>query len=135
MEQHLQYLADFVVTVHFAYVAFVVLGLLLTIVGAVCGWPWIRNRWFRGAHLLAILVVVAEAWLGIECPLTTWENQLRAAAGTSTYASGFIAQWLHDVMFFDAPAWVFTLAYTAFGLAVAATWWLVPPRWRGVRSI
>ncbi len=130
MDQYYQHLADLVVTIHFGYVAFVVVGLLLTILGAVCGWRWIRNRWFRGLHLLAILVVVAEAWLGIECPLTTWENQLRSAAGSSTYSSGFIAQWLHDCMFFDAPPWVFTLGYTAFGLAVIATWWLVPPKWR-----
>lgn len=121
-------LADLIVILHFAYVAFVVLGLLLTIVGWWCQWQWIRNRWFRGVHLLMILVVVWEAWAGITCPLTTWEQSLRRRAGQETYQGDFIANWFHDAMFFEAPPWVFTVAYTSFAVAVLAMLWLAPPR-------
>ena len=121
-------LADLVVAVHFAYVAFVIIGLLLTVAGAVLRWKWVRNFWFRLLHLVMIGVVVVEAWCGIVCPLTTWENELRKLAGQTSYSGGFIANLLHDAMFFQAEPWVFTLCYSLFGLAVLATFLLAPPR-------
>ena len=69
-------------------------------------------------HLAMIGFVVAEAWCDIVCPLTTWENQLRSLAGDTTYEGDFIANFLHDALFFEAEPWVFTLAYSLFGLAV-----------------
>lgn len=123
--------ADVVVAFHLAYVAFVVFGLALTIVGVFCSWAWVRNPWFRGAHLATIGIVVAEAWLSITCPLTTWENQFRRLAGEATYSGDFVGRWLHEVLYFDLPPWIFTLIYTAFGLAVIATWVFAPPRRRG----
>ncbi|MEX0716768.1 MAG: DUF2784 domain-containing protein, partial [Planctomycetaceae bacterium] len=73
--------ADVVLVLHFGYVAFVVLGLLAVVAGAVRGWKWIRNPWLRWLHLAAILVVAVESWLDVVCPLTTLENWLRAQAG------------------------------------------------------
>ncbi len=46
--------ADFVVVVHFAFVTFVVLGLLLALVGGVRRWEWVRGVRFRAIHLMAI---------------------------------------------------------------------------------
>ena len=43
-------LADIVVVIHFAYVAFVVLGLVAVLMGYVFKWNWVRNRWFRLTH-------------------------------------------------------------------------------------
>lgn len=125
--------ADLIVAVHFGYVAFVVFGVLMTIIGGLLQWDWVKNRWFRGIHLAMILIVVLEAWAGITCPLTTWENEMRGAAGDLSYEGGFIANWLHDAMFFQADPWVFTLGYTIFGLLVIATWIFIPPR-RPVRK-
>lgn len=121
-------MADLVVVVHFAYVAFVIVGLLLTLAGAVLRWRWVRNFWFRVIHLAMIGVVVAEAWCGIICPLTTWENRLRVLAGQASYRGGFIANLLHDLMFFQAEPWVFTLCYSLFGLAVLAAFLFAPPQ-------
>ena len=115
---------------HVFYIAFVVLGLLLTWLGIALRWPWIRNRWFRGIHLTMIAIVVFEAWLGIICPLTTLENWFRKKSGQLIYDGDFIAIWLHDIIFFDASPWVFTCVYTLFGLGVLATFWLAPPNWR-----
>ncbi len=123
-------LADLVVTIHFAYVSFVLFGLLLTLVGWAVGWSWVRNRWFRGIHFAMILIVVLEAWAGIVCPLTVLEQWLRGLSGQPTHGGSFIANALHDVMFFDAEPWVFTVAYSAFGGLVLMACWFVPPRWR-----
>jgi hypothetical protein len=127
MDTTYRMLADLVLTVHFAIVAFVVAALPLIVVGNLRGWRFVNGWWFRLAHLAAIAVVVAQAWLGVVCPLTTLENWLRARAGQAVYESSFIEHWLTRLLFYAAPAWVFTAVYTAFGLAVAAAWWRFPP--------
>lgn len=117
------FLADLILIVHFLFVAFVVGGLALTWIGAAAGWSWVRNFWFRAAHLGAIVFVAGEALLGIWCPLTIWEDALRGVQAEKS----FIARWVHRVMFYDFPTWMFTVAYVLFALVVAATWHFVRP--------
>jgi len=122
--------ADAVLFLHLCVVIFVVVGLLLIAVGNLRGWRFVNRWWFRLLHLATIGVVVAQAWLGMVCPLTTLELWLRAQAGEATYAGGFIEHWLSRLLYFSAPPWVFTAAYTGFGLLVAVAWWRWPPRRR-----
>jgi hypothetical protein len=70
-------LADGVVVIHFLYVAYVVVGQLAILAGVILKWNWIRNPWFRWSHLLMICFVAGESIVNFECPLTTWENDLR----------------------------------------------------------
>lgn len=126
------WLANLILVIHALFVGFVVFGLLATVAGGVLGWRWVRNRWYRCVHLLAISIVVAEAWLGIVCPLTEWEAWLRPAH--DGYPHGFVAYWLQRMIYFDAPQWVFTLSYTLFFLVVLATFVFVPVRWRRQRG-
>jgi len=119
----MRWLADLILIVHFLFVAFVVGGLALTWIGASFGWQWVRNFWFRVSHLAAIVFVAGEAVAGVWCPLTVWEDALRGAHGEKS----FVARWVHRVMFFDFPDWVFNIAYVLFALAVAATWLFVRP--------
>lgn len=123
-----QLLADAVLSLHVAIVAFVVGSLVLIIVGNLRTWRWVNALWFRLTHLAAIGVVVAEAWFGVACPLTSLEMSLREKARATTYAGSFIEYWLQRILYYDAPTWVFTVGYSLFGLAVAATWWYFPPR-------
>ncbi|HEV7226336.1 MAG TPA: DUF2784 domain-containing protein [Pirellulales bacterium] len=123
-------LADLVVVVHLAYVAFVVLGQVAICAGAVWRWSWVGNPRFRVAHLAAIVLVALESLLGIVCPLTRWENQLRELAGETAAEESFVARGVHAVLFYHWPESVFTTIYVAFAAAVALTLWLVPPRWR-----
>lgn len=116
-------LADLILVLHFAFVLFIVGGLALIWTGAGLGWRWVRNLWFRLAHLAAILFVAAEALAGAWCPLTVWEDALR---GTRAETS-FIARWIHRILFYSFPESVFTIAYVLFALAVLATYWFVPP--------
>jgi hypothetical protein len=121
-------LADLVVAIHAGYVAFVVFGLVATIVGLIRGRSWARNFWFRTAHLAMIGVVVVESYVGLVCPLTSWEAALRRAAGQEGYSGSFLGYWTHRLLFFHAEEWVFTVIYSLFGLAVLATFVLGPPR-------
>lgn len=118
-------LADVVLYVHFGFVLFVVLGFALVVAGGWLRWRWVRNRSFRVAHLAAILGVAAEAVAGIACPLTLWEHALRGpGAGTP---DDFVPRWVSRLLYYDFPAWVFTLLYVLFAVAVAAAWRFVPP--------
>lgn len=125
-----QALANMVLAVHVGLVVFVVLGLVIIIGGNLRGWRWVNNPWFRLAHLATIVTVVAEAWLGIICPLTTLEMWLREQSGEASYAGSFIEYWLQSVLYFDLPAWVFILVYSLFGTLVLACCWLFPPRFK-----
>lgn len=132
MNSSLLYLlaADAVLVVHALFVAFVVAGLVLIFTGKILGWSWVRHRGFRIAHLVAIGIVVVQSWLGAICPLTTLEMVLRSRAGGTTYGGSFIAHWLDALLYYQAPAWVFAVGYTAFGALVVAGWFWVRPRGR-----
>lgn len=110
-----QIAADLVLFAHVLFVFFVVFSLFAIILGKLRNWLWVRNPWFRLTHLLAIIVVTAQSWLGLICPLTTLEMTLRAKAGDIIYAGSFVSHWMETLLYYDAPSWVFALVYTSFG--------------------
>lgn len=122
-----QALADLVLLVHAAVVLFVVGGLVLVVLGNAKRWHWVNATGFRAAHLVAIAVVALQAWAGVVCPLTTLESWLRVQGGLPGYNASFVEHWVQRLLFYEAPAWVFTWLYSAFAAAVAATWWRYPP--------
>ena len=117
-------LADFLLVLHFALVAFIAGGLVLVWIGAWRGWKWIRNPVFRYLHLAAIAFVALEALLGYACPLTLWEDLLRGGVRPES----FIGRWVHRALYYDAPPWVFTTLYVAWAAACVATLFFVPAR-------
>jgi hypothetical protein len=123
-------LADAVLLVHFAFVVFIVAGFALIIAGGALDWHWVRSRAFRVCHLGAMVFVALEAVAGIACPLTVLEDALRGGASHE----GFIARWVSRLLYYDFPAWVFTVAYVTFATLVALAWRWVPPRRLGVSS-
>jgi hypothetical protein len=109
-------------------VAFVVVGLILVYIGFFLSWQWVRNPWFRIVHLVGIAVVVLQSWFGVICPLTTWEMNLRANAGKNVYDGAFVTYWLNQLLYYQAPQWVFIVCYTVFGWLVLFSWFVVRPR-------
>lgn len=122
-------LADTIVVLHFAYVATVVGGLAVILLGLALRRSWARNFWFRSIHLAMIAIVVVEGWCGVLCPLTDWENQLRELGGQTTQTGSFIGRWVHDLLFVDMTPAELTVYYAAFGALVLLTFILAPPRW------
>ena len=121
--------ADFVTVIHAAYVGFVVIGFVAILVGGAAGWHWVRNRYFRVVHVAMILLVCCEALIGATCPLTVWEDVLRAKGGQSGYSRDFIGYWFDWLIFYHAPPWVFTTVYLIFGALVLLAFWFVPVQW------
>ena len=120
--------ADVTLLLHVLFVAFVVIGLLLILVGKVRVWSWIRNPWFRLIHLAAISVVMVQSWFGLICPLTTIEMALRSRAGDTVYSGSFISHWLESILYYQVPPWIFVVCYLAFGAVVVASWFWIRPR-------
>jgi ABC-type tungstate transport system substrate-binding protein len=78
--------------------------------------------------------VAVEALVGVMCPLTWLEHVLLMAAGTAGYERSFIGQILYRLLYYDAPIWVFTVAYTVLVLIVGACYYLLPPAPRLARQ-
>lgn len=116
--------ADLLLVLHFAIVAFIVGGLILTWVGGALGWAWVRNAWFRYLHLGAIGYVALQGIIGMTCPLTVWEDALRGEAS----GESFVGRWVRYFLYYRAPEWVFTAIYVAWTAATLVTLRLVPVR-------
>jgi len=125
-------LADVILLLHALLVAFVVIGFILIVVGMVRDWAWIKNFWFRLAHLVTIGIVTVQALFGRYCPLTLWESQLRRAAGENFYSTSFVQYWLQQIIYYELPLWFFAVLYTVFTLLVLLTWIVKPPKKPGM---
>ncbi|MEZ5543007.1 MAG: DUF2784 domain-containing protein [Pseudomonadota bacterium] len=84
-----RFAADALVVFHFAFIVFVLCGGLLA-------WRWPRCALL---HLPAVLWAVLLELNGWYCPLTPWEQQLRAAAGETGYSGGFIPHYLLPLIY------------------------------------
>jgi hypothetical protein len=82
-------LAYAVAVVHFAFLAFVVLG-------GFVAWRW---PWVIWAHLAAAGWGVLITVFSVNCPLTHAENELRARAGEPELAGGFIDTYVEGVIY------------------------------------
>ena len=122
-ESGYQLLADAILTVHFSVVLFVGLGLIAGILFLLAGWPaWAGNRTFIYIHISVVAVSFKQTWVGVLCPLTTIEGQLRRLAGQSAYDQSFVQYWLQRLLYYQAEPWVFTAFYTAFGVVALVVW-------------
>jgi Protein of Unknown function (DUF2784) len=82
-------LVDLVVSVHLAFLAFVVLGGFLA-------WRWSGLIWL---HLPVAAYGGLIVLIGWTCPLTVIERWLRVRAGEHGYRDGFIDHYLTGVLY------------------------------------
>ena len=123
------FLADLVVLVHFGYLLFTIGGEIIILIGGLLSWKWVRNLTFRIIHLLAIVVVSLEAIIGVWCPITILEYQLRRSAGQAVEEEiSFVGRIVRSILFYDFPPWVFVMLYIGFGILVILTMIFIPPR-------
>ncbi len=121
-------LADVVLILHGLVVLFNIGAVPLIWIGHFRDWRFVRNPYFRWAHLLLLGFVVAETVAGLSCPLTLLEDALRSQSGEGAgNANGFVARCLQGLIFWDAPPAVFIVAYLGFFALVIFTWFRVKP--------
>lgn len=123
-------LADVILVAHFAIAVFITLGFIIIPLGAILGWQWVRRRRLRQLHLGAISFVALEALAGIACPLTGWEDALRARAPGE---AGFVERWVSRFLYYDMPSSFFLIVYLAAAILAWMFWlWVAPqPAKRG----
>jgi hypothetical protein len=100
-------LADAVVVLHFAFVAFVVCGGLL-----VLRWP--RVAWVHAPAAAWGAIVAVAGWV---CPLTPLEVWLRERAGEAGYRGDFVDRYVMPLLY---PDWLTRPSQLALGIAVVA---------------
>ena len=81
--------ADAVVALHVAFIAFVIAGGVLT---------RFDRRWAI-LHLPALAWAAWAEFTATVCPLTPWENGLRAEAGAAGYAESFIDHYIVPLVY------------------------------------
>ncbi len=126
--------ADFILIIHFAIVLFIVGGLALIWIGFARQWQWVSRWWFRTAHLAAMVFITIQSLADTLCPLTVWEQALRVRAGQQGYTESFVEHWVHRLLYYELPGWIFTMVYCAvLGLIIAA-WFIVRPERKKYRA-
>jgi hypothetical protein len=121
-------LADTVLAVHVAVIAFNVLGLVAIPVGAWRGWAFVRVFWWRALHLGILVIVAVQAVVGRACFLTLWWSELLARAGEIASKQPLIARLVTRVIYWPLPLWVFAALYVAVLATTVFLWWRVPPQ-------
>ena len=101
-------LADAVAVLHAAAVLFMLTGALAAL----------RFPRLLLLHVPVALAILAVNLAGADCPLTTWELQLRAQAGVAPYDGGFLGHYVFAPLGVDvrAPATQTGIYATALGL-------------------
>src|SRR5262249_42862543 len=98
-------LADALVGIHFAFIAFAIGGGLFVLL----------RLWVALLHLPSVAWAIYTELTGAICPLTPWEQALRHAAGQAGYTGGFIEHYLIPVIY---PAGLTPAIQTALGVLV-----------------
>ncbi|MGQ0834626.1 MAG: DUF2784 domain-containing protein [Gammaproteobacteria bacterium] len=119
----MSFLADAIVVLHLAFIAFATVG----------GFLVRRWRWVVYLHIPAL---VWATWIGVTgslCPLTPLENRLRELAGETGYSEGFIEHYILPVLYpvglTRETQWL--LAAVMVAMNVVAYWPAIRTRLRG----
>jgi hypothetical protein len=123
-------LADSIVALHFAVVAFALGGAIAILIGGLRGWEWVRGLVFRFVHLAVVAAVALQQDL---CFLTDWEIDLRARAGRGIEEASFVGRILHEWLFVKVDLVTLQRCYMAFGVLVLLGLVAVRPRRRAAR--
>jgi hypothetical protein len=116
-------IAEAILAIHVAIIAFNVAGLVVIPAGAWLGWRLVRVAWLRLFHLAMLLVVTGQALAGRACILTIWQNEL---TGNSQPAQPMIMRWVDRLIYWNLPMWVFAVMYSGVFLYVLALTVFVP---------
>ena len=109
---------------HFLLAAFVASGLVVIPFGYKFGWTWVRNRRLRISHASVMGFITAETIVGLNCPLTILEHNLRG----DSPARSFVGHWIQRVLYWDLPHEIFIALYLMCFAWVIFLWQQFPPK-------
>ena len=100
-------IADIVLFFHFFIAVFITFGFVLIPIGYNFNWIWIKNKKLRLLHFGMMIFVTFETILGLSCPLTVLENNLRGINENQL----FLSRWITEVIYWDFPSEFFLILY------------------------
>ena len=115
--------ANIVLFFHFLVVIFITSGFLLIPIGYKLNWRWVTNIKLRFLHCGMMALITLEALLGIACPLTSIENNLRGIHQSKS----FVIYWISQIIYWDLPTDFFIISYSIFLGWTFLMWKLFPP--------
>jgi hypothetical protein len=104
-----QLLADLVMLAHFGFLAYLAVGGFLA-------WRYPR---LIVPHVAAVVWGLLSVTVGIDCPLTAWEDRARRLAGEQGLGRGFIDTYLTGVVY---PEQHLVLAQLLVAALVVVSW-------------
>lgn len=102
-----RFAADTLVALHFAFIAFVIAGGLLTL----------KHRAWSIVHLPAVAWAAWTEFTATVCPLTPWENAFRTEAGDAGYTGSFVEHYIVPLIY---PQGLTPQAQMGLGVAIVA---------------
>jgi hypothetical protein len=102
-------LADGVVGIHYAYMAYM-------LVGGFIAWRWPRTIWIHALAVIWAFLIIATK---VPCPLTALQNQFRELAGGHALRNSFINIYIRGTFY---PSDQQTIAQVATAAVIAASW-------------
>ena len=116
-------IANIVLIFHFCVVIFITFGFFLIPIGYKFGWVWVKNLKLRIFHCGMMIFVTLETLLGITCPLTSIENNLRGIYESTS----FISYWINQIIYWNFPTQFFIILYCMFLGWTFLMWKIFPP--------
>jgi len=122
-----QFLSDFVLLAHFAFIVFVLCGGLLLL-------RWPRLFWLHFPAVLWGVFIEVTGWV---CPLTPLENYFRALAGADVYQTSFVEQYVLPIIYPAGltPTIQLMLAAAVIMFNIIIYTWIVLERRRSKRTV
>ena len=116
-------IADIVLFFHFCIVIFITSGFVLIPIGYNLDWLWIKNKKLRLLHLGMMIFITFETVLGMACPLTILENNLRDINENQL----FVSKWMNEIIYWDFPSKFFIVLYCLSLGWTFLMWKIFPP--------
>ncbi len=128
------WLSYLMVLLHSLCVLFIVLSVPVIMAGHLLQWPFVKNFYYRSIHLGMLMVPVVETILGLPCPLTLWENQLRKLGGLEEYSKGCLQYWMEQWFHLAINAQTVDITSLLIGISCVFLCFLVPPKFVKITS-
>ena len=115
--------ADLVLIIHFIIVVFISSLFLLIPMGYQFYWKWVKKLKLRLIHLGLMTLITFETIIGITCPLTIIENNLRGIYISNSFFSSLVSK----IIFWELPRLFFLILYILCLFWTIFIWFRFPP--------
>lgn len=115
--------ANIILIFHFFIVIFITIQFFSIPIAYKLNWKWQKNKRLRFIHLFLIFIITVETIIGITCPLTLIENNLRDIQSSE----GFISTWIRNILYWNLPTSFFLITYLICFIWTLLMWKFFPP--------